>query len=50
MPFNLLLFPLVGGYYILIRFEYFRYIQYRLESQRININLNGLPLHAILKF
>jgi hypothetical protein len=38
MPFNLLLFPLVGGYYILIRFEYFRYIQYRLESQRILLN------------
>ncbi|WP_129716670.1 hypothetical protein [Pedobacter sp. SYP-B3415] len=38
MPFNLLLFPLVGGYYILIRFEYLRYIQYRLESQRILLN------------
>jgi hypothetical protein len=38
MPFNLLLFPLVGGYYILIRFGYFRYIQYRLESQRILLN------------
>ncbi len=38
MPFNLLIFPLVGGYYILIRFEYLRYIQYRLESQRILLN------------
>jgi hypothetical protein len=38
MPFNLLLFPLVGGYYILIRFEYLRYVQYRLESQRILLN------------
>lgn len=38
MPFNLLLFPLVGGYYILIRFELLRYIQYRLESQRILLN------------
>ena len=38
MPFNLLIFPLVGGYYILIRLEYLRYIQYRLESQRILLN------------
>jgi hypothetical protein len=38
MPFNLLLFPLVGGYYILIRFRYLRYVQYRLESQRILLN------------
>ena len=38
MPFNLLLFPLVGGYYILIRFEYLRYVQYRLENQRILLN------------
>ena len=38
MPFNLLIFPLVGGYYILIRFQYLRYIQYRLESQRILLN------------
>jgi len=38
MPFNLLLFPLVGGYYILIRFRYLRYIQYRLESQRVLLN------------
>lgn len=38
MPFNLLLFPLIGGYYILIRFRYLRYVQYRLESQRILLN------------
>lgn len=38
MPFNLLLFPLVGGYYILSRFEYLRYVQYRLESQRVLLN------------
>jgi len=38
MPFNLLLFPLVGGYYILIRFEYLRYVQYRLENQRVLLN------------
>ena len=38
MPFNLLLFPLVGAYYILIRFKYLKYIQSRLESQRILLN------------
>lgn len=38
MPFNLLLFPLIGGYYILIRFEYLRYRQYRLENQRVLLN------------
>lgn len=38
MPFNLLLFPLVGGYYILIRFRYLRYVQYRLENQRVLLN------------
>jgi len=38
MPFNLLLFPLVGGYYILIRFQYLRYVQYRLENQRVLLN------------
>jgi hypothetical protein len=38
MPFNLLIFPLVGGYYILIRFALLRYVQYRLESQRVLLN------------
>ncbi|MCX2429766.1 MULTISPECIES: hypothetical protein [unclassified Pedobacter] len=49
MPFNLLLFPLVGGYYILIRFRYLRYIQYRLESQRVLLNsaIAGIMLLAV---
>jgi len=49
MPFNLLLFPLVGGYYILIRFRYLRYIQYRLESQRVLLNsaIAGIVLLAV---
>lgn len=38
MPFNLLLFPLVAGYYLLIRFEYLRYIQQRLDRQRLLFN------------
>ena len=38
MPFNLLLFPLIGGYYILVRFEYLKYRQYRLENQRVLLN------------
>ncbi|MFM6975378.1 MAG: hypothetical protein ACKOW2_00810 [Sphingobacteriaceae bacterium] len=49
MPFNLLLFPLAGAYYILVRFKYLKYIQYRLESQRILFNtiLWGIFLLAI---
>ena len=38
MPFNLLLFPLVAGYYVLIRFRYFRYIQQRMDRQRLLFN------------
>lgn len=38
MPFNLLLFPLVGGYFILTNFKYFKYVQYRLENQRLLFN------------
>lgn len=35
MPFNLLLFPLVGGYYLIIRFRRLRYIHQRLEQQKL---------------
>lgn len=38
MPFNLLLFPLVGGYYLIIRFRRFRYIHQRLERQKLLFN------------
>src|SRR5882672_6316563 len=38
MPFNLLIFPIVGGYYILIRSELFRYRQQRIESQKLIFN------------
>ena len=38
MPFNLLLFPLVAGYYLLVRLEYLRYIQHRLDRQRLLFN------------
>jgi len=38
MPFNLLIFPIVGGYYILIRSELFRYRQQRVESQKLIFN------------
>jgi hypothetical protein len=39
MPsFNLLIFPLIGGYYILIRSELFRYRQQRLEPQKLIFN------------
>lgn len=38
MPFNLLIFPIVGGYYILIRCELFRYRQQRVERQKLIFN------------
>lgn len=49
MPFNLLLFPIIGGYYILIRSELFRYRQQRVETQKLILNsiLAGIFLLAI---
>lgn len=38
MPFNLLIFPLVGGYYICIKFRYLRYYQQRLDRQKLLFN------------
>jgi len=38
MPFNLLLFPLVGGYYFLITFKHFKFLHQRLERQRLLFN------------
>ena len=38
MPFNLLLFPLVGGYYILANSEWFKYRTQRLQSERLLFN------------
>ena len=35
MPWNLLIFPLVGGYYILTRSYFFKFIQQRLDRQRL---------------
>lgn len=35
MPWNLLVLPLVGGYYILTRSHYFRFRQQRLDKQRL---------------
>jgi hypothetical protein len=37
-PINLFIFPIMGGYYILIRSELFRYRQQRLESQKLIFN------------
>lgn len=46
MPFNLLIFPIVGGYYILIRSELFRYRQQRVESEKLILNsiLGGIVM------
>lgn len=38
MPFNLLIFPIVGGYYVLIRSELFRYKQQRVDRQKLIFN------------
>jgi hypothetical protein len=38
MPYNLLIFPLCGGYFILLNFVYFKYRYQRLSSQRILFN------------
>lgn len=38
MPYNLLILPLAGGYYILLNFIYFKYNYQRLSSQRILFN------------
>jgi hypothetical protein len=35
VPWNLLILPLVGGYYIFTRCHYFKYIQQRLDRQRL---------------
>lgn len=35
MPYNLLLLPLCGGYFILLNFSYFKYRYQRLSSQRL---------------
>ncbi len=35
MPWNLLLFPLVAGYYLLTRSYFFKFIQQRLDRQRL---------------
>jgi hypothetical protein len=45
-PVNLLIFPIIGGYYILIRAELFRYRQQRLEPQKLIFNsfLAGIVL------
>jgi len=38
MPFNLLLFPLVGGYYIIANSEWYRYCTQRLHNERLIFN------------
>lgn len=38
MPFNLLLFPLVGGYYIIANSELFKYKTQRLHNERLIFN------------
>ena len=38
MPFNLLLFPLIGGYYFLINSRYFKYYHQRIDRQKLIFN------------
>lgn len=49
LPLNLLIFPLVGGYYIITRLESLKYISHRLGSQATIFNavLIGIPLLVV---
>jgi hypothetical protein len=49
IPLNLLLFPLVGGYYMTTRIRHSKYIGQRLSSQAIIFNavLNAVPLMIV---
>lgn len=38
MPFNLLLFPILGGYYVVVRSEFYRYEQQRVDRQKLIFN------------
>ncbi len=38
MPFNLLLFPIVGGYYFLVRSNLFRFLHQRIDRQKLLFN------------
>jgi hypothetical protein len=38
MVFNLLLFPLVAGYYILVRFKFLKFLHQRLDRQKLLFN------------
>jgi hypothetical protein len=38
MPYNVLLIPLIGGYYLLSNFVFFKYKYQRLSSQRLILN------------
>jgi hypothetical protein len=44
--FNLLIFPLIGGYYIVTRSERFKYLNQRLDTQAVLFNsvIAGIPL------
>ena len=38
MPFNLLLLPLIGGYYFLVNFRFTKYIHQRIDRQKLIFN------------
>lgn len=49
MPFNLLLLPLVGGYYLLVTSRFTKYIHQRIDRQRLIFNsvLAGIALTGL---
>lgn len=49
MPYNVLLIPLLGGYYFLSNFLFFKYKYQRISSQRLLLNsaLAGLLIGVI---
>ncbi len=52
MPWNLLILPLAGGYYLISRFNYYKFRQQRLDKQRLLFDsiLSGIVLLAITLF
>jgi len=52
MPFNLLIFPLVGGYYVLVRSIFFTYLHQRIEQQKLIFNsaIAGIGILVISLF
>lgn len=49
LPYNLLIFPLIGGYYFITTSPYYKYVQLRLSKERLLLNsvLAGIILFLV---